>query len=62
MNSINLSIADQRVLAVRNYMFLLRQKGLSNQQASAVAEDQCWDAWHLNQVYLANGFKLGQYE
>jgi hypothetical protein len=55
--SINLDIVDQRVLAVRNYMSLLRQKGMSKIQAEAYAEDNCYDAYLQHKLYEANNFK-----
>lgn len=58
---LNLSVADQRVLAYRNYVSLLTQSpnNLTAKKAEAKAKGECWDAWHLDQVYRVNDFKLG---
>jgi hypothetical protein len=55
-----LSVADQSVLAVRNVRQLLKQKGLSNSQADYEIKRDCFDADLLDQVYRANGFRLGK--
>ena len=56
----NLSVADQSVLAVRNIAFILKQKGLSHSQIQYELNRDCPDAHMLEQVYRANGFKLGR--
>jgi hypothetical protein len=58
--SINLGIIDQRVLAVRNYMSILQQNGMSRFEAERKAEAECFDAYIHHQLYEVNGFKYAQ--